>query len=94
MLVRGFGVNGPDAAKGKPALARLAKPNTNDLERLGQDTTIAVRRVAAANGYILPASSDGGSGASAWVIILAALGGSAVIAGGLFLALRRWLLQP
>jgi hypothetical protein len=28
------------------------------------------------------------------VIILAALGGAAVIAGGLFLALRRWLLLP
>ena len=93
-MPNGFGVNGPDAAKGKPALARLAKPNTNDLEQLGQDTTVAVKRVAAANGYILPASSGGGSGASAWVIILAALGGAAVIAGGLFLALRRWLLQP
>jgi hypothetical protein len=93
-MPNGFGVNGPDAAKGKAALARLAKPNTNDLEQLGQHTTVAVRRVAAANGYILPASSGGGSGDSAWVIILAALGGAAVIAGGLFLALRRWLLQP
>jgi hypothetical protein len=93
-MPNGFGINGPDAARGKPALARLPKPNTNNLEQLGKDTAEAVRRVAAANGYVLPASSDSGSGTSAWVIILAALGGAAVIAGTLFIALRRWLLQP
>jgi hypothetical protein len=93
-MPNGYGVYGPDAASGKPALARLPKSNTNDLEQLGKDTAGAVRRVAAANGYVLPASSDVGSGTSAWVIILAALGGAAVVAGTLFLALRRWLLQP
>jgi hypothetical protein len=93
-MPNGFGINGPDAARGKPALARLPKPNTNNLEQLGKDTAEAVRRVAAANGYVLPASSDSGSGTSAWVIILAALGGAAIIAGTLFIALRRWLLQP
>jgi hypothetical protein len=93
-MPNGFGINGPDAARGKPALARLPKPNTNNLEQLGKDTAEAVRRVAAANGYVLPAASDSGSGTSAWVIILAALGGAAVIAGTLFIALRRWLLQP
>jgi hypothetical protein len=93
-MPNGFGVNGPDAAKGKPALARLPKPNTNDLERLGEDTADAVRAVAAANGYVLPASSGGGSGTPAWLIILAVLGGAALLAGAAFEGLRRWLLQP
>lgn len=93
-MPNGFGVYGPNAAKGKPALARLPKPNTNDLEQLSKDTADAVRQVAAANGYVLPASSSSGSGSSGWVIILGALGGAAVVAGTLFLALRRWLLQP
>ena len=93
-MPNGYGVYGPDAAKGRPALARLPKPNTNDLERLGEDAALAVRKVAAANGYVLPVPSEGGSGTSGWVIILAALGGAAVVAGTLFVALRRWLLQP
>jgi hypothetical protein len=93
-MPNGYGINGPNAAKGKPVLARLPKPNTNDLENLGEDTAVAVRRVAAANGYVLPAPSGGGSNASAWVIILAALGGAAVVGGAVFLALRRWLMQP
>ena len=93
-MPNGYGVYGPDAARGKPALKRLPKPNTNNLEQLGKDTAGAVRQVAAANGYVLPASSNSGSGISGFVIILAALGGAAIIAGALFLALRRWLLQP
>jgi hypothetical protein len=93
-MPNGYGINGPDAAKGKPILARLPKPNTNDLEKLGEDTAVAVKKVAAANGYILPAPSGGGSSTSAWVIILAALGGAAIIGGAVFLALRRWLMQP
>jgi hypothetical protein len=93
-MPNGYGINGPNAAKGKPVLARLPKPNTNDLEKLGEATAVATRRVAAANGYVLPAPSDGGSGTSAWIIILAALGGAAVIGGAVFLALRRWLMQP
>jgi hypothetical protein len=93
-MPNGYGINGPDAARGKPALARLPKPNTNDLEKLGQDTATAVRQVAAANGYVLPASPDSGSGTSGFVIIFAALGGAAVIACAVFFALRRWLLHP
>jgi len=93
-MPNGFGINGPDAARGKPALARLPKPSTNNLEQLGKDTADAVRQVAAANGYVLPASSGSGGGTSGFVIILAALGGAAVIAGTVFFALRRWLLQP
>jgi len=93
-MPNGYGVYGPDAARGKSALARLPKPNTSNLEQLGKDTAGAIRQVAAANGYVLPASSSSGSGTSGFVIILAALGGAAVIAGALFLALRRWLLQP
>ena len=93
-MPNGYGVYGPDAARGKPALARLPKPNTSNLEQLAKDTAGAVRQVAAANGYVLPASSSSGSGTSGFVIILAALAGAAVIAGALFLALRRWLLQP
>jgi hypothetical protein len=90
----GYGISGPNAAKGKPVLARLPKPNTNDLEKLGEDTAVATRRVAAANGYVLPAPSDGGSSTPAWIIILAALGGAAAVGGAVFLALRRWLLRP
>jgi hypothetical protein len=93
-MPNGYGINGPNAAKGKPALARLPKPNTSDLEKLGEDTAVATRRVAAANGYVLPAPSDRGSSTSAWIIILAALGGAAVVGGAVFLALRHWLMQP
>jgi hypothetical protein len=93
-MPNGFGVYGPEAARGKPALARLPKPNTNDLEQLGKDTADAVRAVAAANGYVLPAASDSSSGTSGLLIILAALGGAAVVAGTVFFALRRWLVQP
>ena len=93
-MPNGYGINGPDAARGKLVLARLPKPNTNDLEKLGEDTAVAVKKVAAANGYILPAPSGGGSDTSAWVIILAALGGAAIVGGAVFLALRRWLMQP
>jgi len=91
----GYGVYGPDAAKGRPAVAGLPKPGTGDLEQLGGDAAAATRKVAAANGYMLPAaSSDNGSDTSGWLIVLAALGGAAVIIAAAFLALRRWLLQP
>ena len=93
-MPNGYGINGPDAARGKRALARLPKPNTNDLEKLGEDAANATRAVAAANGYVLPASSDSGSGTPAWVIILGALGGAAVVGGIVFFALRRWLTMP
>jgi hypothetical protein len=93
-MPNGYGINGPDAARGKPALARLPKPNTNDLEKLGEDAANAARAVGAANGYVLPASSDSGSGTPAWLIILGALGGAAVVAGAVFFALRRWLTMP
>jgi len=92
-MPNGYGVHGPEAAKGKRALARLPKPNTNDLERLGEDAANAVRAVAVANGYVLPASSNSGSGTPAWLIIAGVLGGAALVAGIAFLALRRWLLQ-
>jgi hypothetical protein len=93
-MPNGYGINGPGAARGKPALARLPKPNTNDLDKLGEDAANAARAVAAANGYVLPASSDSGSGAPAWLIIFGALGGAAVVGGIVFFALRRWLTMP
>jgi hypothetical protein len=91
-MPNGYGIYGPQSAKGKRALARLPKPRTSDLEQLGKDAARAVRSVATANGYVLPAPSSG-SGTSAWVIIAAALGGAAVVAGAAFVALRRWLLR-
>jgi hypothetical protein len=95
VMPNGYGVYGPDAAKGKPALAQLPKPNTQDLEKLGQDGGTAVRRVAAANGDVLPPpSSSGSSGAPTWAIAAAALGGAALVGGAVFVALRRWLLAP
>jgi hypothetical protein len=93
-MPNGYGVYGPDAAKGRPALARLPKPGTGDLDQLGRNAGNATRKVAAANGHVLPAaSSDNGSGTSGWLIVLAALGGAALIAAAAFVALRRWLLQ-
>jgi hypothetical protein len=93
VMPNGYGIYGPQAAKGKPALAKLPKPGTSDLEKLGARGVTAVRTVAPPNGYVLAAPKSG-SGTSAWVIILGALGGAALVAGTLFLALRRWLLQP
>jgi hypothetical protein len=93
-MPNGYGINGPDAAKGKPVLARLPKPSTSDLEKLGEQTAVAVQKVAAANGYVVPAPTGGGSSSSAWIVILAALGGAAVVGGAVYLALRRWLMQP
>jgi hypothetical protein len=93
-MPNGYGIFGPNAAKGKPVLGRLPKPNTSDLEKLGFDTAVAVRRVAAANGYTVPPPSKGGSSTPAWVIILAALGGAAVVGGAMYLALRHWLMKP
>ena len=93
VMPNGYGVYGPQAAKGKAALATVPKPGTSDLEKLATSGVQAVRSVARGNGYFLAAPTSG-SGTSAWVIILAALGGAAVIAGAVFFALRRWLLQP
>jgi hypothetical protein len=93
-MPNGYGINGPDAAKGKPVLARLPKPSTSDLEKLGEQTAVAGQKVAAANGHVVPAPTGGGSSSSAWIVILAALGGAAVVGGAVYLALRRWLMQP
>ena len=92
-MPNGYGLYGPEAPKGRPALARLPKPGTSDLEQLGKNAATATRRVAAANGYVLPAPSRG-SGTPSWVIIAAALGGAALVGGAVFVALRRWLLAP
>jgi hypothetical protein len=70
----------------------LSKPGTGELEELGDDAAVAMRRVAAANGHPLPASKPG-SGTPAWVIILAAIGGAALVAAVVFVGLRRWLTQ-
>jgi hypothetical protein len=94
VMPNGYGVYGPLAAKGRPALARLPKPGTSDLDKLGEDAATATRRVAAANGDVLPPPSSGSSGTPSWVIAAAALGGAAVVGGLVFLGLRRWLLGP
>jgi hypothetical protein len=92
VMPNGYGIYGPQAAKGKPAFARLPKPATSDLEKLATRGVTAVRAVATSNGYFL-AEPKSGSGTSALPIILAALGGAVIIAGAVFLGLRRWLLQ-
>jgi hypothetical protein len=92
VMPNGYGIYGPQAAKGKAALARLPKPGTSDLEKLATRGVTAVRAVATSNGYFL-AEPKSGSGTSALPIILAALGGAVIIAGAVFLGLRRWLLQ-
>ena len=91
-MPNGYGVYGPLAGKGRPALARLPKPGTSDLDKLGEDAATATRRVAAANGDVLPPPSSGSSGTPTWAIAAAALGGVALVGGLVFFALRRWLL--
>jgi hypothetical protein len=90
----GYGVYGPLAGKGRPALARLPKPGTSDLDKLGEHAATATRRVAAVNGIVLPPPSSDSSGTPSWVIAAAALGGAALVGGLVFLGLRRWLLAP
>jgi hypothetical protein len=93
-MPNGYGVYGPLAEKGRPALARLPKPGTGDLDKLGADAATATRRVAAANGEVLPPPSSDSSGTPTWVIAAAALGGIALVGGLVFFGLRRWLLAP
>jgi hypothetical protein len=93
VMPNGYGIYGPQAAKGKPAFARLPKPGTSDLEKLATRGVTAVRAVATSNGYFL-AEPKSGSGTSALPIILGALGGAVIIGGAIFFGLRRWLLQP
>jgi hypothetical protein len=93
-MPNGYGVYGPLAAKGRPALARLPKPGTSDLDKLGEHAATATRRAAAANGFVLPPPSSGSSGTPTWAIAAAALGGVAFVGGLVFLGLRRWLLAP
>jgi hypothetical protein len=93
-MPNGYGVYGPLAGKGRPALARLPKPGTSDLDKLGEDAATATRRVAAANGDVLPPPSSSSSGTPTWAIAAAALGGVALVGGLVFFALRRWLLAP
>jgi hypothetical protein len=94
VMPNGYGVYGPLAGKGRPALARLPKPDTSDLDKLGEHAATATRRVAAANGTVLPPPSSGSSGTPTWAVLAAGLGGAALVAGVVFLALRRWLLSP
>ena len=93
-MPNGYGVYGPLAGKGRPALARLPKPGTSDLDKLGEDAATATRRVSAANGDVLPPPSSSSSGTPTWAIAAAALGGVALVGGLVFFALRRWLLAP
>jgi hypothetical protein len=92
-MPNGYGIYGPQSGKAKASLAKLSKPGTSDLDELGDDAAGAVRAVATANGYTVPAGASG-SGTPAWAIVLAALGGAALVAAVAFLVLRRWLLRP
>jgi hypothetical protein len=92
-MPNGFGVFGPGATPaGKAALKALPPPGNGSLDDLGAATVTAVEKVAAANGHPLPAPpAHGGGGTPAWLIALAALGGAAIVAGAVFVGLRRWL---
>jgi hypothetical protein len=90
----GFGAFGPAAAKAKPELAALPKPSSGSLDDLASAAADATRAVAAANGVTLTTPKPGSGGTSALVIILAVLGGAALIAGVVFVGLRRWLTAP
>jgi hypothetical protein len=93
-MPNGYGVYGPAAKKGRPMLARLPKPGTSDLDKLGEDAAIATRRIAAANGEVLPPPGGDSSGTPTWAIAAATLGGVALVGGLVFIGLRRWLLAP
>ena len=89
----GFGVFGPGATpKAKRELLH-AKSGGHTLDDLGNEAAAAVRLVAAASGVELAAPKTG-SGTRAWLIVLAVLAGAAVVAAGVFFALRRWLTAP
>jgi hypothetical protein len=93
-MPNGFGINGPGAtAAGKRALASLSKPNTTDLDKLGETTVTGVVEVARANGKKLSAPKSS-SGTSTLLIVLAVIGGAVLITGAVFFALRGWLLKP
>jgi hypothetical protein len=91
-MPNGFGVFGPGATPAaKRAVNALPKPGNGSLDELGAATVAAVQKVATANAHPLPAPPAHSSGTPAWLIVLAALAGAAVIAGAVFFALRRWL---
>lgn len=92
-MPNGYGVFGPGAAKAKSQLAALPKPGSGSLEGLGSKAADAARDVAAANGVKLSAKAAS-SGTPAWAIVLAVLGGAVLIAGAVFVGLRRWLTSP
>jgi len=94
VMPNGYGIYGPLAGRGRPALARLPKPGTSDLDKLGEHAGTATRHVAAANGVVLPPPGSDSSGTPTWVIAAAALGGVTLVGGLVFLGLRRWLLAP
>lgn len=95
VMPNGYGLHGPGATPAaKKALAALPHPNTQDVESLGKAAATAVRKIGTANGQVLAGAPGGGSGTPTWVIILAVVGGAAVITGAVFFALRNWLLQP
>src|SRR5215475_9422734 len=95
-MPNGYGVYGPLAGKGRPALDRLPEPGTSDLDKIGEHAATATRRVAAANDIVLPPPSSGSdaSGVPTWAIAAAALAGVALVGGLVFFGLRRWLLAP
>jgi hypothetical protein len=93
-MPEGFGLFGPGATpKAKQRLAALQQPGSGSLDDLGYAAANGTRALADANGVRLPAKSRSGA-TSALVIILAVLGGAAVIAGIAFVVLRRWLTRP
>jgi len=66
VMPNGFGssiAGRPDPA-GAPVLKRLAAPGA-DVRKEVEAATTAIRRLAAANGHVLPASAGGGGGGSA-----------------------------
>jgi hypothetical protein len=94
VMPNGFGIHGPGATPAaKKALAGLSQPDTQDVDKIGKAAATAVRKFSAANGETL-AGDQGSSGTPTWLIVLAVVGGAALITGAVFVALRRWLLRP
>ena len=94
-MPNGFGVFGPGATpKGKRALGPVAAPGNVGLDTFGAATVQAVRTVAAANGHPLPAPASHSSSSHSWLILLAILCGTALVAAVVFAVLRRWLTRP
>jgi hypothetical protein len=94
VMPNGYGVFGPGATtNARRALKRLPSPNTSNVDQLGGKAAVAMRTVAAANGYSLPTPKSDGSSWKTIALAAAIAAGLLAFGGLVFLTLRYWLLR-